>query len=80
MKTLLVILFAVLLAVTTNGFLTAQHHNLFNVRYEACKAKLIAENNYQSNEQAFACVKESTALRILGTILFSDGSYLEELQ
>lgn len=79
MKTFLTVLFAVLLAIAGNGFLTAQHHNLFNVRYEACKAKLIAENNYQSNEQAFSCVKESTTLRVLGTLLFSDGSYLEEL-
>lgn len=80
MKTLLTVLFAVLLAIATNGFLTAQHANLFNIRYKACQVKLIAENNYKSNEQAFSCVKESTTLRVLGTLLFSDGSYLEELQ
>lgn len=79
MKTLITIVITILLSIAVNGFISAQHYNLFNVRYEACKTKFIAENNYQSNEQIFSCVKESMVFRLMGTLLFLDGSYLEDV-
>ena len=77
MKTLLKYLLLILITVIVNGLLTGIHANLFDLRYEQCKAKLIAENNYQSTEQAITCTLDSSVtLRVLGTILFKDGSYL----
>lgn len=83
MKTVLKLLKALLFSIFTialGSYLNAVHHNAYMAGYEACKAKLIAENNWNTQEQAFACTRKSSyTLRVLGTILFSEGSILEDL-
>jgi hypothetical protein len=78
MKSVIKFVLTVLVSVSVTSYLNALHSNLFDFYFNQCKRKLIAENNYQSLEQAFKCTEDSsTTLRILGTILFSEGSYLE---
>jgi len=61
-------------AISFNAYLESLHYNIWNVEYEACKAKLIEENNYKSSEQAFECAENNIKIKILGTILFRTGS------
>lgn len=67
-----------LLTISLNSLLTNLHSNEYNVNYEACKAELIAQNNYNTDEQAFECTRNrSITIKILGTILFREGSVFE---
>lgn len=57
--------------------LQAKHFQIYNIEYEKCKAKLISENNYLTQQQAFDCTEQSIKLKILGTLVFAEGSILE---
>lgn len=76
MKKTILVIFLMLLTVSLNSFLIAFHSNLYEIKYDQCVKNLIADKNYQSQEQAFECVKSDISIKILGTILFSDGSIL----
>ncbi len=57
--------------------LHAKHSQVYDIEYEKCKAKLIAEENYQTLKQVFDCTRQSIKLKILGTLVFAEGSILE---
>ncbi len=67
-----------LMTVSAGKFMEARHTALFNFYFDRCKAHLISTNNYQSLEQAFKCIEDSSVeFRVLGTVLWSEGSYLK---
>lgn len=75
----LLIPFFMLATISLNSILMALHHNEYSRQYELCKASVreSTKNDYTS-EQVFSCTEHSTImLRVLGTILFSEGSVLE---
>lgn len=69
-------LILILITIVLNNFLEAQHHIRWEEKYEKCKAKLILENNFKNTEQAYNCVNGQLDIKILGTLLFKDGSIL----
>jgi hypothetical protein len=69
-------IFLIFSSVVINSFLNSLHYTLWNRTYEQCKQELIAEKNYNTQQQAFDCVNSKMSIKILGTILFSDGSIL----
>ncbi len=77
MKKLFKLVFISLFTVSLGSYLTALHSNLWEQKYEICKAGLILQNNYQSNEQAFECVEQAASIKILGTLLFREGTILK---
>lgn len=77
MKKLILISILMLATISLGAFFEAVHTNLFSYRYENCKATLIAINNYQSNQQVIDCVESSISIKILGTLLFREGTVLK---
>lgn len=66
------------LTVALGSYLTALHSNVFEITYESCKRDLIKAKNFESVQQAAKCAQDkSVTLRVLGTVLFRDGSYLQ---
>jgi hypothetical protein len=64
------ILITIFITLHLNGKLEARLNQKFDISYKACKSKLIAENNYQSTEQAVNCAYlSSKEVRILSTVL-----------
>ena len=59
------------------SFLSSLHYNLYNKYYDECVQELIKDNNYKTQKQVFQCVKDKTPMKILGTILFREGSIFE---
>jgi hypothetical protein len=77
MKKLLLYTALILATISLDHFLMGLHGNLWNASFEACKAELIAQNNWQSVDQGADCANHRTVLiRVLGTLLWSEGSYL----
>lgn len=72
MKYILIILATIIL----ESSLRYRHSVVYDLEFKRCKNELILQDNYKSIEQAFICTKRNLELRILGTILFAEGSYL----
>lgn len=69
----------ILVTIFLNSFLQAQHYDRYNRYYESCRADPLAKDNFQTQEQAFACVDSKIDIKILGTLLFRENSILEGL-
>jgi len=77
MKKFIFYIFLMLATVSLDHFLTAIHDGTWDAQYEDCKHELIEANNYHTRQQAFDCANtKSTLVRVLGTLLWSGGSYL----
>lgn len=76
MKRLLYLTATIALTVFVGGFLEALHANLYESYYETCKQALLAQNNFKTQEQVFECVETKPAIRVLGTLLWREGSVL----
>lgn len=77
MKTFLQHLLTIFATIFIYGFLLTVHHNFLSNSFEQCKADLIKENDYQSVHQAMKCAKNSLPFRILATMIYEEGTFLE---
>ncbi len=76
MKKLILIFVLMLVTISLGAFLDALHSNIYDFRYEQCKAQLIAENNYQTQKQVLDCAENAISMKLLGTLLFREGTVL----
>ena len=69
----------ILITIFLNSFLEAQHYNRYNRYYETCRADLIEQDKFLAQFQAYDCVDSKLDIKILGTLLFREGSILKGL-
>ena len=79
MKTSILVTVGIFLGIFVSNYLKAVHENRYNVVFEACKKELIENNNYKSLEQAFQCTEKDLEIKILGTLLSSEGSIFRDV-
>jgi hypothetical protein len=72
------IIVVALLMVTLNNIALFTHYNHANKVYEKCYIQNFDSLSYENDLNL--CMKKDTMFRILGTILFTEGSYLEDIK
>ncbi len=70
------IILTILIAITLNNAALFAHYKYADGVYAKCY--LTDENPFEPNAIE-TCMKQDTIFRILGTLLFTEGSYLEEI-
>lgn len=77
MKYLLIPLL-MLVTISLGSLLNTLHINEFMSQYQACKTELDIEyDNSDQLDKIYACVRSKPMMKVLGTILFKDGSILQ---
>lgn len=72
MKNVFLSLLLVLSGISLNGYLNNLHRELYFDQYEVCSNEMETDD-FDAIE---ACAKSHIGIKVLGTILFSDGSVI----
>lgn len=77
MKYLMICLLTLIVGIPLSNLIDDIHYNAYLEAFIQCRDSLIADNNYKTSQQAFDCAESDLTVKILGTILFKEGSILK---